>query len=333
MVIVTGFLGAGKTTFLRELLPLLSDCARRPYVILNDFLNAEIDSATLKGVVDEVHAISAGCVCCESSDALNRTLHAIRNEPPPIVFIEANGTTDPYPLIELVTLLPRHFQRFGPVLQVNIINEKRWQKRLLPWDRSLERAQAATASHILTNRSSAASLKQQLRLRTDLSKINPHAERVLSIPDFAKVIRALSQSAIPQPELNLSAPIGHAHHHVATRIELPALREEDLIRWLVSFPAHILRIKGAVRLINSEHEACFFQRTDDELERPTILKGKMPETTLPCAVFIGIKLDSQAIQQSLKELLAAPPPSAGEVNFTPTRLPALLSHHKQKISE
>jgi G3E family GTPase len=322
IIIVTGFLGAGKTTFLRELLPWFAQSERRPYVILNDFLNAEIDSATLREVAREVHSISAGCVCCESSDALNRTLHAIPDHPPSTVFIEANGTTDPYPLIELISLLPRHHRRFGPILQVNIVNESRWQKRLLPWDRALERAQAATASHILTNRSSSASLRQQLRVRTALAEINPHAQRIHSATEFAKLIPLLTEHPDSQPRIDTSTPLPHAHHHVATRIELPPMKEETLIRWLKSFPAQVLRIKGAVRLLDDEYEACFFQRTDDDREHPSVMKGTMPTTTQPCAVFIGIQLDPVSIEKSLEAILTGALEPAGPTYAMP-RLPPL----------
>jgi G3E family GTPase len=304
IIIVTGFLGAGKTTFLRELLPLLKDEPRRPYVILNDFLNAEIDSATLRQVADEVHAISGGCVCCDSSEALNNALHQVPENIPCNVIIEANGTTDPYPLIELVMLLPRHHERFGPVIHLNVINEKRWQKRLLPWDKALERAQAATASHIITNRRLEASLRQQFRVRSELAQINPDAQRIESAQEFALILRSLS--TIQQPNLETANPLGHAHHHVATRIELPAMREETLIHWLKSFPPEVLRIKGAVHLIDdAEYESCFFQRTDDDTERPYLSKGKLPKETPPCAVFIGGKLNASAIKASLQPFLAS----------------------------
>ncbi len=54
ILIVAGFLGAGKTTFIRDLLPRLVNGPRAAYVILNDFLNAAIDASTLKGLGAEI---------------------------------------------------------------------------------------------------------------------------------------------------------------------------------------------------------------------------------------------------------------------------------------
>jgi len=66
LLLITGFLGAGKTALLRRLLMDLrrQDC--RADVILNDFSNAEIDAATLdSSSVTSVAPLSAGCACCE----------------------------------------------------------------------------------------------------------------------------------------------------------------------------------------------------------------------------------------------------------------------------
>ena len=301
LVIVSGYLGAGKTSFLREIVPQLIDTRRPPYVILNDFMNTEVDSALLREVSPDVHAISANCLCCDSTSSLIDELEKIPRALNPIVFIEANGTTDPFPLIELVTLDTALIERFGPVYQITIINESRWQKRLFSWDRKIERAQAATASHLLTNRSEKASLKQQLRVNKDLHALNPHAVRTTAADFISKI---LSISGDSTATLNSAAPIGHAHHHLALRLDLPPMSEDILVRWLRSFPPEVLRIKGLVRLIDDPvDDACFFQRTDDEWENPRIIKTFMPEGAEPYAVFIGNGMDETKIRGSLGTFL------------------------------
>ena len=91
IVIVSGYLGAGKTTFLREIIPQLVGSSRPPYVILNDFSNAEVDSALLREVAPDVTPVSGGCICCDSSTSLIKALEKIPDGLEPIVFIEANG--------------------------------------------------------------------------------------------------------------------------------------------------------------------------------------------------------------------------------------------------
>ena len=67
IVIISGFLGAGKTTLLRQIIPRMAAGPRVPYVILNDVMNAEVDSALLREVAEVVRPVSGGCICCDSS--------------------------------------------------------------------------------------------------------------------------------------------------------------------------------------------------------------------------------------------------------------------------
>jgi G3E family GTPase len=297
VVIISGYLGAGKTTLLRHVIPQMAAGSRVPYVILNDVMNAEVDSALLREVAEVVRPISGGCICCDSSASLIDELERIPVEVDPIVLIEANGTTDPYPLIELLTLDTVLAGRFGPVYQVAVINECRWQKRLLPWDRRIERAQAATASHLVFNRGETATPKQRQRLVDDLEKLNPNAVRTTP-EDLAGELANLSPGS--SVTFDATDRIGHEHHHLAVRLELPPMREDTLRKWLTSFPSSVLRIKGLVSLVDDPQEdACFFQRTDDEFERPNLIKTRMPGGAESCAVFIGNGLDETRIRNSL----------------------------------
>ncbi|MBM3863874.1 MAG: hypothetical protein FJ385_08015 [Verrucomicrobia bacterium] len=48
LLVITGFLGTGKTSLLRELLPQLEESGITPHVILNDHQNARIDASSLQ---------------------------------------------------------------------------------------------------------------------------------------------------------------------------------------------------------------------------------------------------------------------------------------------
>lgn len=62
--VVTGFLGAGKTTFIKNYLPWLKQQGLRSCVIENEFGVAGVDGATLNAAGASVLEISGGCVCC-----------------------------------------------------------------------------------------------------------------------------------------------------------------------------------------------------------------------------------------------------------------------------
>lgn len=303
ILIVAGFLGAGKTSFIRELLPRLVGGRRAPYVILNDFLNAAIDSFTLKGLGAEIKGLIAGCVCCDDAgsliDAILRVPLSIR----PIVIIEANGTTDPYRLIETLTLTAALRDVVGPILQVTVINESRWGKRWLPGDKYTERAQVRTASAILTNRSEAAPDKQKRRLRDDLLELNPRAPRLDADSFIDLLLRETAEELLSAPDM--SEPMVHSHHHVAVHLVPPVMTEEGLRKWLLALPRDILRVKGLARI--SDSEMCYFNRTDDPFEAPRIIRVRAQEGMEPAAVFIGPGLNEKSLLASFLNETPVPP--------------------------
>lgn len=312
VVILAGFLGAGKTTFLRKILPLLADGPHPPYVILNDFLNAEVDSASLREFTNEISAIAAGCVCCDASDGLVDALDAVPAEIRPIVLIEANGTTDPYPLVEIIATDPLLADRFGPLRQVAIINEVRWQKRLFPWDRKLERAQLQAASHIHTNRGLKAPVKQQHRVRNDISALNRRSRITSPEKLAAEIIAELGDdtTAHSTPDIGAGTPAGHAHHHVAARISMPPITEDQLRRWLTALPPEIPRVKG-VAILPENAGIRHFQRTDYPDEPPHLMHGVLPDGIEPCAILIGPSVNAAAAESLLHSIIgpqvATPP--------------------------
>lgn len=62
--LVTGFLGAGKTTFIRRYCDYLRRQGRRFAVIENEFGEAGVDTAFLKEEFSDVTELAGGCICC-----------------------------------------------------------------------------------------------------------------------------------------------------------------------------------------------------------------------------------------------------------------------------
>lgn len=95
VTVVAGYLGAGKTTMINEL--LAHDHGRRLAVLVNDFGAVNIDAALIADHDGQTISLKNGCVCCsiadELGDALDRVL-ALEPAPDQIV-IEASGVADP----------------------------------------------------------------------------------------------------------------------------------------------------------------------------------------------------------------------------------------------
>ncbi|MBA8909080.1 CobW family GTP-binding protein [Aminobacter ciceronei] len=100
VLVVTGFLGAGKTTFINQLLQRAD--GRRISAIVNDFGAINIDAELIADAADTVVGLKNGCICCSLQGDLLRTLKLVLSQPvqPDHIVIEASGVADPRGITE-----------------------------------------------------------------------------------------------------------------------------------------------------------------------------------------------------------------------------------------
>lgn len=97
VLIVSGFLGSGKTTLVRHLLDNAIQRGIRAAVISNEFGELGIDRALLGKNAEEFVELEGGCVCCQLSDELVETLEMLRERvAPDRIVIETSGIALPY---------------------------------------------------------------------------------------------------------------------------------------------------------------------------------------------------------------------------------------------
>jgi G3E family GTPase len=95
VLLVAGFLGAGKTTVVNHLLAHAE--GRRIAAVVNDFGAINIDAELITGAADGVVSLSNGCICCSLESDLLRTLAVLlRRDPrPDVIVIETSGVANP----------------------------------------------------------------------------------------------------------------------------------------------------------------------------------------------------------------------------------------------
>jgi len=104
--VITGFLGAGKTTLVRHILE--NARGRRLAVIVNEFGSLGIDGEILKscGIEscgdDGIVELANGCLCCTVADDFIPTMESLigRDDPPEHILIETSGLALPKPLLK-----------------------------------------------------------------------------------------------------------------------------------------------------------------------------------------------------------------------------------------
>jgi cobalamin biosynthesis protein CobW len=97
VLVVSGFLGSGKTSLVRHLLDDARAQGERVAVISNEFGALGIDQAILGQGGEAFVELEGGCVCCQLSDELVDTLEMLRARVRPArVIIETSGVALPY---------------------------------------------------------------------------------------------------------------------------------------------------------------------------------------------------------------------------------------------
>ncbi len=107
--IVTGFLGAGKTSLIRHLLGHAQ--GRRIALVINEFGDQGVDreiirACGIQGCRDEdVVELANGCICCTVADDFLPTMRKILDRPEPVdhIVIETSGLALPKPLVKAFT--------------------------------------------------------------------------------------------------------------------------------------------------------------------------------------------------------------------------------------
>ncbi len=115
--ILTGFLGAGKTTFLNHFIK--SQPSKRVLVIENEVGKVNIDGALIADVVQDVQELTAGCLCCDLNTQLYDMLYEIgqKSDTFDVLVVETTGIADPSSVVETFRM-GAYMEKVYDVIQV-----------------------------------------------------------------------------------------------------------------------------------------------------------------------------------------------------------------------
>ena len=316
LVMLSGFLGAGKTTFLRRLLDELSKQEVLADVILNDCENAHLDCETLRDHAASIIPLAGSCVCCDSLDEFTDMLLTAAGSGHDVLFLELNGTSDPLPLQESFTLLESRFL-LRPRWQVCVIDASVFGRR--DHYNALEALQLQTASHFYLSHIDELSNREQLQLLNDIRVINPQATAI-DAPQLAKNLvislgqarrhsAALAYNGSPTPSFKIRVPhTTHAQHHLAheftgCQILLPEpLPAVDIVHWLAGLPDSVIRAKALTQTVSRPETRLLFERVG-KLVSPDPLVVPLRDSVPSSAILLGADLHPDELVQFTRERL------------------------------
>ncbi|HEY0256997.1 MAG TPA: GTP-binding protein, partial [Candidatus Methylacidiphilales bacterium] len=178
LLLLTGFLGSGKTTTLGHWLSHTNVPLKRTAVIINDFGSVNVDAALLARRQLELRSITGGCVCCQSFEDLVSQVAALADNPDfDLVWIETSGLADPEEVLDHLS---------APELQ-----EATVIRRLIlvvdgtdfpcSWrGRAVQEEQVRYADLIVLNKTDRLDDAARQRVEISLRQINPSAKIITS---------------------------------------------------------------------------------------------------------------------------------------------------------
>ena len=254
VVLISGFLGAGKTTLMKRLLsagPDMSDTV----VIVNEFGDIGIDGGLLGGDGLEVVELTNGCICCTMKVDLLRTLEAVLERfHPTWVLIESSGVADPRSILGALSLEPVR-DRVRLHRSVTVLDADCWEMRHLLGD--LFTLQLEAADLVVVNK---IDLLPDERVRACLAEIGaawPDTPVIPAVhgrvdPDVIRSPDPVS-GADGNLEAGLACPAPHVPEETASRFvtfsfQTPGVMNEDRFRDVIAgLPLEVFRAKGVVR--------------------------------------------------------------------------------------
>ncbi|GHG37352.1 cobalamin biosynthesis protein CobW [Deinococcus indicus] len=259
VIVVGGFLGAGKTTLVNHLIRSLP---HRLGVIVNEFGAQGVDGSLIERLQDDVTELTAGCLCCTGRDDLLRALVtiAMREQKPDAVVVELSGVADPTPV--LTTLLERSVRAAFRVTTLVAVVDARHALQTLREHPEAAR-QLAYANVVVLNKTDQADPALLDHAQGVLRGVNPLA-------DIKRVERgqvdadALLARDDFDPRVLDGVDARAAHTPGLKSFTLRADRPLDPYRWqrfmtdfLLSRPAEVLRAKGFLDLFGYPQRILF----------------------------------------------------------------------------
>jgi len=252
LTILGGFLGSGKTTWLRH--QLHTGTYGHVHVIVNEAADAPVDDALLARA-DQMTLLAGACACCAGQDALIAALLDICNrrsgDRDPAarlehIVLETSGLADPGAILLLIQahpILARQIVVSGIVVVVDALNGADQLQH-----ETLSRKQIEAADRLILTKTDATQTDEVARLRATLAALAPAAQQSgalfgsdANLPDYdAKAIMPYrladaSDTPITASQLDL----GIDADWTAFTVWLSAL--------LHARGDHIVRVKGVVR--------------------------------------------------------------------------------------
>lgn len=311
VLLITGFLGSGKTTFLNHLIK--ERPKERLFVIENEVGKINVDCELVMNGEEDIAGLTAGCLCCSLHDELLNVLEEVsyRRDEYDRLVIETTGVADPTSIIQTF-LGNRMVDRvFDLQLVVCLADAAYVEDSINSTDEA--RRQLVSADVVLLNKSDRVSAVELERLHTTLKGIHPTSTIFGGQHGVFPIDKIFGVKPFHDEEtrqISDLAPVGaHRHNDITTftltfdrPFNLDSLAHE-LVKLTRLYRHQVYRIKGIIA-VNHSPTRVVIQSVRDSFVLTDGPPWEPDNERLSHIVFIGKDVKREAIEKLLNRHLA-----------------------------
>ncbi len=259
VVIVSGFLGTGKTTFLRKFLPVCAKFAIKPALIINEAGKADVDGELLDDLVTDSVRLLGGCVCCTLQSRLSQTLDEVVSKfDANMIIIECSGLSNPIDVITAVSM-PALTGKVAVSQVITLVDSKRAVKVLKAAELAKEQVKAGNV--VILNKIDEVDDSQWQEIYDLVAGISIDARILraeygdIGSEEFEKIVNDKSFYKECACNCGEDHDHDHEHHHhqhhhelpdsfFTVAVDLPDMTDEQIKEMMEKLPMDAIRVKG-----------------------------------------------------------------------------------------
>lgn len=243
LYLITGFLGAGKTTFLKTFIRLFA--GQKIQLIVNEFGKEGVDGALLSDLGAYLQEISGGSVFCSCRlDQFEKVLRESAEIDADVILVEASGLSDPTGVRRLFSQTDRfaHIEYMGGVCLIDAVRFPKLYATARTCVKQLASSDVAVVNKI--DRASEEQLAQTLSLVRGQRPDMPIIETSFGQVDAALLDTLAQAQTLPDGDMPLTADLTLKQLNIHLSPEISAY---DLQKFIEMFLEDTFRVKGFVQ--------------------------------------------------------------------------------------
>ncbi|WP_409967586.1 GTP-binding protein [Bengtsoniella intestinalis] len=246
LYLITGFLGAGKTTFLKQFIRLFQ--GKRIHLVINEFGKEGVDGDLVREIGAVLSEINNGSIFCACKiDKFEEELQSIVTQTPDVILVEASGLADPTNIRKVLDTPA--FSAIDYRGSVCLVDSVRFSKVVTTARVVAKQVKVSTLA--LVNKTDLATAQQLAQVEEELRGINPliHLQQTtFGVMEPAWLDLLSPDIAVSEEAIHQDITLQKASITLAESVDLPTLKGI-----LTILGEGTYRVKGFVRLGGQLH--------------------------------------------------------------------------------